>query len=269
MLRNFIILLLCLPLSITAQEESRVVVKGVITAPAGADVEGINIYNISSEQGTISDENGRFNLRVAENDRIQITALQFQNFTLVIRPEDVRTKQLLVYLNPYVNKLGEVILRNTDLIGIVESDIRSIKTSVFDPDWDLSRDAVEFGYDFERDRYTGLDGNAAMEALNHDLMPMAQVNISWLVDALFPRKKRSPKEIAYANTMGANTLLEQFDQSYLAKTFGIPQEKVVDFVYFAQENGLSSSMLDKDNRIELLQYLYDQSELYKKLLAIN
>ena len=55
-----------------SQEITRFEISGKITASKGEDVEGINIYNKSSQKGTITSETGEFQIKVAENDRVFI-----------------------------------------------------------------------------------------------------------------------------------------------------------------------------------------------------
>ena len=253
----------------TAQQVERVEVSGRITAPVGEDVDEISVYNISSEKGTVSNTKGEFRLKVARNDHIQITALQFQSFTLVVNSEDIRTRQLMVYLNPNVDQLEEVTVRSTDLTGIAEIDVKKIKTSVFIPEWDLSYAALEYGYNFARDGQMQLDGNAAEDALGHNNVPMARVDIRKLVALFFPKKKRSIRQIVDSKQSNINALSERYGHDYLRSIFDIPSAKVNDFVYFAEENGLTLYLMKPENEIELLEYLFEQSKRYKKQLAIT
>jgi hypothetical protein len=250
-----------------AQEVERVEVSGKITAPAGEDVEEISVYNISSEKGTVTNEKGVFKLKVAENDHIQITALQFQSFRVIINANDMISRKLMIYLNPNVNQLEEVTVRSTDLLGIAELDVKNIKTSVFIPDWDLSYTALEYGYNFHRDGQMEVDGNAAEKAMGHNNIPMARVDIMELVELFFPKKNRSKREIVDAKLVSFKVLVERYDHDYLSSTFGIPAEKVNDFIYFAEENGLTPYLLKPENEIELLEYLLKQSENYKEQFA--
>ena len=55
-----------------------------------------------------------------------------------------------------------------------------------------------------------------------------------------------------------------FFTEYYSKTFDIPIEKVDDFIYFVQGNAVTPSMLKPENELELLETLFQQSELYKK-----
>lgn len=250
-----------------AQEVERVSAKGKIKVPAKEEVEGISIYNISSQRGTVSDAKGEFTLEIAENDRLLVTALQFESRELIITKEDVIFKSLLIYLNPNVYKLGAAIVRTTDLLGYPELDAKNIETSVYAPGWDLSYAALEFGYNFENDDQTRVTGNAAEEALGVNAVPQASVDLVLLYNMLFPRKNKTDREVIEDKRVAANSLLDRYPQYYLAHTFKIPEEKVNDFVLYSEENGLNQNFMKPENEIELLEFLLQRSLEYKKRLV--
>lgn len=236
-------------------------------APTGEDVEGISIYNISSQGGTITDETGSFILKVAEFDHIQITALQFKSFKVVVTIADIESKELRVYLNPNVNQLDPVTISRHNLTGYLDLDAQSIKTSVFTQELDLSYTTLEFKYEFENDGRSPVTGNAAEEAIGVNSVPVASVDVIELVKLFFPNKKQTTYQIVNLRKDLANAILKRYDHDFMIKTFGIPYDKVNDFVYFTEENGLLASMLTPANEFELLAYLFEQSETYKKRLA--
>lgn len=249
-----------------AQQVERVEVSGKITAPQGEDVEGISVYNISSQKGAITDITGAFKLKVAEFDHVQITALQFKSFKVVVTASDISMKELRVYLNPNVNQLDPVTISRHDLSGYLNIDAKNIKTSVFTQELDLSYETLEFEYDFENDGQSPVTGNAAQDAIGVNSVPVASVDVIKLAELFFPKKKRSTQEIFTSRKNLAVALQRSYDHDYFVQIFGIPYAKVNDFIYFTEENGLTASMLKPANEIELLAFLFEQSETYKKRL---
>ena len=250
-----------------AQQADRVEVSGKITAPQGEDVEGISVYNISSQKGTVTDITGSFTLKVAEFDHIQITALQFKSFKVVVTTADIASRELRVYLNPNVNQLDPVTISQHGLSGYADIDTKNIKTSVFTQELDLSYETLEFGYKFENDGQSPVTGNAAEEAIGVNSVPMASVDVVQLVQLFFPKRKRSVEEVVASSKDLSDALLKRYNHDYVVQTFGIPFDKVNDFIYFTEENGLVASMLKPANKIELLAFLFEQSEIYKKRLV--
>ena len=250
-----------------AQQIERVEVSGKITAPQGEDVEGISVYNISSQKGTVTDLTGAFTLKVAEFDHVQITALQFKSFKVVVTATDIDLKELRVYLNPNVNQLDPVTISQHNLSGYLDIDAKNIKTSVFTQELDLSYETMEFKYNFENDGQSPVTGNAAEKAIGVNSVPVASVDVIKLIQLFLPKRKRSVQELVNLRRDLANVLLERYTHDYFVETFGIPYNQVNDFVFFTEENGLTASMLKPANEIELLAYLFEQSETYKKRLA--
>jgi len=245
-----------------SQQIDRTSIVGKITAPQGEDVEGVNVYNISSQKGTITNASGDFELEVAENDRVQITALQFQSFTIIVDQGVIDTERMSIYLNPSVNQLDEVIVRPYDLSGNIIADVGRIKTSDAAPSVDLSYETLEFGYEFTPDRQTSISGNAAEEALNHGNINSG-ANVIGLIGLLLNKKRKPVREKVLSREALTNALRQRFNNSYITDTFGIPADKVNDFIYFAEENGIHQDLLKSKNEILLLEFLYDQSEKYK------
>lgn len=254
--------LLLFPVMMFAQDVDRLVVQGRISAPVGEDVEGINIYNISSQEGTVTDKEGDFTIAVGINDRVQITALQFQSFTVIVDEGVMDVRSMNIYLNPAVNQLEEVIVRPYDLSGNIVADVRRIQTSVISPDWDLSYSTLEFDYQFSPDAQTGVQGNAAEQALGFTNVREG-ANVLGLVGLLFPKKKRSEKQVVTDKEVITTSLRQRYSNAYITRTFGIPEDKVNDFIYFTEDNGIDKSLLSSENEIELLEFLHRQSELYK------
>ena len=243
-----------------AQKIDRVSIDGVITAPKGESVEGINVYNSSSQKGTVTDIDGKFSLAVAKNDRVLVTAIQYQSFTIIIDYGVVDNKRMAVYLNPAINQLEEVIVRPYDLTGNVIVDVRSIKTSVATVQMDLSYETLEFGYKFRPDRQTKIQGNAAEAALNNEGVTNG-INLSSVIGLFF--KKKPSKKDSFNDSQTVDSALQQrFPGHFINEHFGVPVAQVSDFLYFAKDNGLEPGLLKTGNEMQLLEFLSVQSKKY-------
>ena len=262
---KIIIFSLFFPFLLLAQEMDRTLIEGFITAPADEDVEGVSIYNKSTQKGTVTNDRGEFKLEVGVHDRVLVTALQFQSFTVIVDKGVIDSETMKIYLNPAINQLEEVIVRPYDLSGNIVADVNRVKTYTFTPKMDLSYEALNFEYEFTADAQTKVDGNAAEEALNNEGVKDG-VNLKNLIGLLFPKdieinlvKNKSIED----RIQISRTLRQRFSNAYIFETFGISKEKANDFLYFAEEGGLTGTMLKAENEMKLLDYMYKQSELYK------
>ncbi|MFT4851603.1 MAG: hypothetical protein ACI83B_004170 [Sediminicola sp.] len=271
MMRKQLLLLfiLLLPLCLLSQDIERIIILGKVTAPVGEDIEGITIYNVSSQKGTVTSPEGLFDLTVAENDRVSVTALQFSSFIVIVDKGVIENKKMGIYLNPVVNQLEEVIVRPYDLLGNITADVNKIKTANVVPQWDLSYESLEYGYEFSADEMTSIKGNKAEEAYFNgprfsggDIIGLA----AGLASLLLPKKKKKTfKEINEDKNYVARSLRQRFSNSYLLSNFGIEEEQANEFIYYVEENGMQSIWLKEENEIRLLDFMYQKSKDFKSL----
>ena len=88
--------LLFFSLLVTAQDVNRVEVNGKIIAKN--DVEGVTVFNTSSNKGTVADENGDFKLDVALNDIIEVSSLQYVSVEVSVTQDVIDSKVLRLFL---------------------------------------------------------------------------------------------------------------------------------------------------------------------------
>jgi len=259
-------LFIVIPVLSFSQEITREKIRGKITAPLGDDVEGVNIYNISSQMGTISNKEGRFEISVAQNDRIQISALQFQSFTVIVDEGVIDSGKMDIYLNPAVNQLEEVIVRPYDLSGNIIADVNRISTSVFSPEWDLSYETLEFDYEFSQDYQSSIKRSAAEDAYYNGQQQIGG-DIIGLVGMFFKKKKKpkTPEKLDETEIV-SRALRQRFSNAYIATTFSIPIHRVNDFLYFVDDMGVSPELLKGENEMELLERLNGLSIAYLESL---
>ena len=62
----------------------------------------------------------------------------------------------------------------------------------------------------------------------------------------------------------SNNIQQRFSKEFIEDNFNIPQEKAVDFLFYAQENGLDKDLLKPENEMQLMDFLLDKSKEYKK-----
>ena len=255
------VLLLISSFTVFSQEITRIKINGKITASKGEDVEGINIYNKSSQKGTITSKTGEFELKVAENDRIFISAMQFQRFTVIIDEGIVKNKKMYIFLNPVINQLDEVIIRPFDLSGNVVADVKRVNLTGINHNWDLSYENLEFGYEFAADAQSAVKGNKAEEAYFNSQVLIGG-DILGLASLFFNKKKKTERQKISEEELITDAVQKRFGNNYISKTFNIPEEKVNEFIYFVEENGLDKNLLKSENEMLLIEHLHEQSKEY-------
>ncbi len=250
-----------------AQDIERTKVSGKIHVPQGEDAEGISVYNISSQKGTITNADGTFEISLAENDRIQITALQYQSFTVIVDKGIVDRKVMNIFLNAAVNQLEEVVVRPYDLTGNINVDVKKIPIYNVTKDLKLSFYNLKYGDDLEPDDKTAISGNAAEEALHGNSLKNGANVLALLggvAQLLFPNgKKISIVEKHENQSTISNNIQQRFSTEFIKANFDIPEDKAVDFLFFVQENGLDKNLLKPENEMQLMEFLVKKSKEYK------
>ena len=256
-MKQKLLFILCLFASklLIGQTINRVEVDGVMYANAN-DIEGVTIYNKSSSKGTITNQNGEFILEVAENDVIEISALQFEKQTVTITKDVVASKSLKIYLVEHVNQLNAVLLRH-GLSGNLAVDINNVEIP---PKIEMnfgSMDAVEFDEMALTDNRVARGLNSVMN--NHELQN--GINIIGIASMLFKQKKRtSPDEKPKFEK--PVSWLDVYSQKFISDTFSIPMERVDEFTTFVENNGLSQELLKDKQEFDRIDFLVKQSELF-------
>lgn len=262
-------LLLIFFLSVTclafAQDIKRAEISGKIVVNS-EDLENVTIYNTSSNKGTLTDEKGQFKINVALFDVLEVRALQFQDFTVTIDQNIIASKKATIFLVERINKLDEVVVLPYDLTGNLVVDMESVRT--FNPDLD----AIYFGildisaYEFPDDNKSEVENIAARGPGNDIRYQMDGVAIiGMLLKPLFKsNKERKENERAEVVNIPTTGLRDYYSGRYIEDNFGIPGDKVNEFVTYVENHGLDYSLLKKGKEMEFLEFLTQKSKEFLK-----
>ena len=263
--------LVCSPI-LLAQEIERVSVSGKIVVKNN-DLEGVTVYNTSSEKGTITDFEGNFKIEVGLNDRIEISALQFKKFVVVIDEGIVEQKRMTIFMVEEVNKLPEVVVTPYDLSGNILVDINRVKTLNLpfgEDQFDLELNPVNLTPDNKTKVYNefvrGAGGKADM--LGGDVLGL----VGLLLKPLFKKNKKKTdiekynerNNVAKQNTDALDLRL-MYTNEYMKGVFGIPENKVNEFIVYVEDNGLDYNLLKKGREMEFIDFLVQQSKTFLDL----
>lgn len=267
MQKLLLVFLFVIPFITFSQEIDRVLVQGKITAPLGEDLEGISVYNKSSQKGTITDAKGVFQIKVGLNDRVLFSALQFQKFTVIVDEGILEIQQMKIYVNPAVMQLDEVIVKPHDLTGNIYIDVSRIKTTDLALDLNLSWESMEFDYEFSADQSSAVENSALREvqpAGLNILFPFAL-----LADLLFKSDAKSGRKNIMTSLEemklkdGSTIAIKQrFPESYFTETLKIKKTDIDSFLYFVNENGFTTELLRENNELKLMDFLEKQQNIY-------
>ncbi|MEM9680369.1 MAG: hypothetical protein AAF901_08605, partial [Bacteroidota bacterium] len=259
MLKSYLtVFLLLFTVAIASQDVIRTEISGKIVVETD-DKEGITVFNSSSNRGTITDEEGKFKIKVAFNDVVVFGALQFQDFMVVIDQRVLDSKQLTVFLVEEVNKLDEVLVLPYDLSGNLAVDVESSRT------YNVSLDAVYFGlehpedFEFSADYKTAINNPSVDDQLPYMDNGLNVINFVGLLASPFIKSKKR-EEVAPEVSVPSGKLSERYDANYLKVHFGIPLAKTNAFIAYVEDKGIDSKLLAKDKEVQLLEFISQQSK---------
>ncbi len=257
---KLIALLTCFALTTAVgQITSRVNIIGKISAPIGDDVEGVVVYNRSSNKGTITDKNGVFKIKAGIGDKLEAVAMQYQNVVIFIDKNVMNNKRLHIFLNESINQLEEVVVTPYDLSGNVKTDIKKVsyvRSGVGNVLEDTSSIINDSDYDFFPDELSSVTNNSIKE--NRLINGLNFANLFRLVYEIQgkPEKQTHTQDI---DSKIRDMYNDQFFKDYLT----LEIEEINDFIVFAENNGLDFDYLKSGKELDLLQFLAYQSKRYK------
>lgn len=258
MKRYLFALVLLLSVSATAQTITRIEVSGKIIVE-GSDVSGITIFNSSTNTGVITDQNGEFKLKLALNDNIEVSALQYQNISFKVNKAIMDSRKMKLFLIEEINKLDEVIVFTKGLSGNLNTDLQNTKP--FEP----QLNALYFGvkhssdYNFETDNKTDVENIA----IDRQHLPMVNgLNIINVVDQLllplFRAEVKDKKKVGISN-VPTEAIKYYFGADFLVDNFKIPEHRVEEFIRFVESNDFDFSLLNYGKELEFLELLNTKS----------
>ncbi|GGX21544.1 hypothetical protein [Aquimarina muelleri] len=262
-LKLSIIFICFICIAVSAQITSRVLVNGKVSVPIGDDAEGVVVYNRSTNKGTITNANGLFVISAGINDRIEVVAMQYQHFIVLVDKGIVDNKRLHIFLKESVNQLDEVVVTPYDLLGNITVDVKKIgynKSGIGEVAEETSSRINDADYDFIPDNLSDINSKDFSKFSEEGLINgLNFVNLFRLVYNTKSNAKteKNPKDI---DVKVRNMYNDQFFKDYLA----LDIDQINDFIFFAEDNGLNAEYFKPGKELDLLQFLAYQSKVYQK-----
>ncbi len=85
-----------------------------------------HLFNLNSVIGTISDENGMFELATTVNDTIYVSYLGYQSIKIKITNDLLKGNELVIELYERTEQMNEIVINSNKLIGVLEIDAKNV-----------------------------------------------------------------------------------------------------------------------------------------------
>ena len=239
------------------QTKQRIEIKGIILSE-NQDVDGVTVFNTSSNLGTITNNNGEFVIDVSLNDRLEISGLQFNSMSVVIDEEVIKSKKVKIYLVEHVNQLDAVLL-SYGLSGNIVLDIENVKM--------LPEIAIDLGnmdaMELKDDR--SIDNQVIRDALNA-IVNKGQlyngVNFGEILKLFFKPKKRKTIKKEVSEEPKPKEILDVYTHKNISEIFNIPENSVNAFIAFVESKEINQDIFQAENKMQLIEYLIEQRKLF-------
>lgn len=262
---SFFLLLLLIGLYTSAQTGERILISGTIEVPLGDDPQGISILNLNSNRFAVTDSLGKFNISVAFNDSLRVSTLKFQEFTVIVDQGIINTKTLNIFVSEVVSRLPDVVVTPYDLSGNINVDLNRLK--IVELPTNLTAENVQ-NMDFDTETDPDLPSppyNTAL-AMSKTRLVNGLDFVNIFKEFLIAKKQ---EDIKHPYSKSVNPEIDDYirkiyQDDFFRENLDIKREYISDFIFYANDNGLSEQMLQGGNELDLIDFLIDQSKKYKK-----
>lgn len=221
----------------------RTELQGKINAAKEIDMEGINVLNLSSNKGTVTNPLGEFRISGAINDTLFISAVHIEETTIILKEEQIASRKIAIHLNEKLNELGTVTLRR-GLTGYVGTDLNLIPLEEVITTYSLglSSGKVKSMSKDQRLLYAAKSG------------PMDQ-----LISLVTGRSKMLKKRIELAKTTSqTESILKKFPETFFTDALKIRKFQIYSFLFFCEDDPDYEKIASGSN-VEIIEFLRRKS----------
>ncbi|SEB45619.1 hypothetical protein SAMN04489761_0826 [Tenacibaculum sp. MAR_2009_124] len=123
-----LLFILLLPTTLVYSQKKTKIIKGIITDEHDI-VTNAHIINLTTKQGTFSNDEGSFSMTVSLDDQLQITSIQHQTKIITMVKVIINDEKLTIQLATKTNLLKEVVVKKHQLSGDLLSDTKKTPTN--------------------------------------------------------------------------------------------------------------------------------------------
>lgn len=251
-MKYFVVFLLLITFQLTAQDKERTekVTGTVLNDSDSKPLSNVNIINMNSVRGSISNSEGLFEISVQVNDTLHISLIGFQSIRVRVTNDWIKSKNTQIKLTEKAIALEEVVLTPYNLTGYLQVDAKLIPVNT-NQRYGIS--GLNYGY--EAGQYSP---NAFNRVLGSIFNP---------TDMLYnffgnkPRELRKLKEMKKDDTV-RNLLESKFDRETIAIMLGIDKKEIPEIL---ERCNYSESFIKTANDLQVLDAINDCYEEYKIL----
>ncbi|WGH76675.1 carboxypeptidase-like regulatory domain-containing protein [Tenacibaculum tangerinum] len=262
-----ITLLLFLIASHVTAQENRKFFYATIQDEMGA-VANAHVINLTTKQGTFTNDFGKFKVLAKPNDTLQISFVGYETKKIVVAIHHFGIQENTIQLKKVPIELDEVAIKKHHLIGFIAVDTKQTPKDIAA---DKSKSALDFSMiDFKKSIILPIDEMDRAKAPNMllEIDPISKFagvgsGFSTGLDKYSANLKALRKDINYKETF-PKMLLSEFGEHFFFKELKIPEEKYLHFLAYC--NPLGIEKLYKEGKVlKVIAILKEESKSYLKI----
>ncbi len=252
-MRFFAVLFFCLAgIVCRAQENptSQKVSGVVVNDNTMLAVPHVNIINLNRVKGTVSNEDGFFEIEVGVNDTLHFTLLGFRSLRVRVTNDWLKTRETTIYLTEKAIALEEVVVQPYKLTGYLEIDSKLIPLR---ENYRYSISGLSQGY--EAGEYSpGAFGRVLGSIFN-------PADMLYNFFGKRPRELKKLRQLRKDDTV-RNLLESKYDRETISLLLGIDKNEIAEIL---QRCNYSDSFVQAANDLQIMDAISECYEEYKIL----
>lgn len=221
-------------LQVSAQQD-KFWLKGVVRDSTHL-LANAHVVNLNTAKGTFTNDYGLYRIVASIGDTLTVSSVQYKTYKIVITDPIAFAKKLDIVLEKKLIELDEVVVRNTDLIGVLESDRKKVpKDSIAMVGRDISTSIVEIanettGFEEKTGEETSTVGN-----IHRATDPTKQFKGVGTTIGLGRGKRKARKlEKITSDKFTSKIIYNQFGPDFF-KEINIPNKETYNFIDYCKQ----------------------------------
>ncbi|GAA4273801.1 carboxypeptidase-like regulatory domain-containing protein [Aquimarina gracilis] len=214
--------------------------------------DAIHVINKTKEIGTISDASGYFEIKATKGDTLVFSSIQYALKQHIVGDDDFISNTLKIKLEPSVNQLDEVLVRQYSLTGKLEDDLQEIPTYTENlPFWNAG-ELEQMGVSGFNDAQSPVK-NLVLQ----DEMEATPINLMSLVN-LVAKSLKGKGKLTTPNF----EIVDFYDEKFIVEILEVPETEYYNFIDFVNEDARTAFVLKMDDQLKILEYLMHQRDVF-------
>jgi hypothetical protein len=226
------------------QNDYRTWIKGKVLYK-NINVIGANVINNTSQNATITNNDGEFEIEVKLNDKLLFSSVQYQISELNITKDILQKNRIVIDVNEKVTALDEVVItpeNREKFLNLKEEEFKR--------------------FDYSNDKSTRVVNVINEQGKLRDGLNF--VNIYKLISKSL--NKNTNEKRSSLNYNPSDLIREVYDDVFFITNLEIKKDKINEFLIYCDENFPSKILLKKEKEFELIDFLVKQSKKFNRIV---